>query len=77
MSDIIISENDIVYATRNLHKWTKDEKPSDVNFPYALMKPKIRKDPLGCVLIIGLVSVSDRDLSCPDLLRFGHNVLVC
>jgi beta-apo-4'-carotenal oxygenase len=46
-------ENDIVFATKNLHKWAKDEKAPDIDFTNSLVNPKIRKDPLGCVLIIG------------------------
>ncbi|KAJ5482856.1 Beta-apo-4'-carotenal oxygenase [Penicillium diatomitis] len=45
--------NDIVFTTRNLHKWVKDEKAPDIELSFKLMSPKIRKDPLGCVLVIG------------------------
>ncbi|KAJ6014546.1 Beta-apo-4'-carotenal oxygenase [Penicillium herquei] len=45
--------NDIVFVTKNLHKWMKDEKPADIDFTFKFMNPKIRKDPLGCVLVIG------------------------
>ncbi|GLI82293.1 hexadecenal dehydrogenase [Penicillium ochrochloron] len=45
--------NDIVFTTRNLHKWVKDEKADDIDLPFKVMRPKIRKDPLGCVLVIG------------------------
>lgn len=48
-------ENDIVFVTRNLHKWAKDEKAEDIDLTWKFMSPKIRKDPLGCVLVIGLV----------------------
>ncbi|KAL6251239.1 Hexadecenal dehydrogenase [Rhinocladiella similis] len=45
--------NDIVFITRSLHKWVKDEKAPDIDLSFKLMSPKIRKDPLGCVLVIG------------------------
>ncbi|KAJ5557140.1 hypothetical protein N7494_001055 [Penicillium frequentans] len=45
--------NDVVFTTRNLHKWVKDEKAPDIDLQFKLMGPKIRKDPLGCVLVIG------------------------
>ncbi|KAJ5779615.1 hypothetical protein N7457_007335 [Penicillium paradoxum] len=45
--------NDIVFTTRNLHKWVKDEKAPDIDLAFKFMNPKIRKDPLGCVLVIG------------------------
>lgn len=46
--------NDIIFACRNLHKWMKDEKAEDIELTYKFMSPKIRKDPLGVVLVIGL-----------------------
>lgn len=49
--------NDIVFTTRNLHKWVKDEKAPDIDLTFKFMNPKIRKDPLGCVLVIGYVVV--------------------
>ncbi|KAJ5777917.1 hypothetical protein N7520_001163 [Penicillium odoratum] len=45
--------NDIVFTCRNLHKWVQDEKAADIDLNFKLMNPKIRKDPLGCVLVIG------------------------
>ncbi|KAJ5504084.1 Aldehyde dehydrogenase NAD(P)-dependent [Penicillium fimorum] len=45
--------NDIVFTTRNLRKWAKDEKASDIDLAFKFMSPKIRKDPLGTVLVIG------------------------
>ncbi|KAJ5608339.1 Aldehyde dehydrogenase NAD(P)-dependent, partial [Penicillium hordei] len=45
--------NDIVFTTRNLPKWARDEKAPDIDLQFKLMRPKIRKDPLGCVLVIG------------------------
>lgn len=46
-------QNDIVFVTRNLHKWVKDEKAEDIELAFKFMNPKIRKDPLGVVLVIG------------------------
>ncbi|KAL4921672.1 Aldehyde/histidinol dehydrogenase [Aspergillus aurantiobrunneus] len=46
-------ENDIVFITKNLHKWAKDEKADDIDLTFKFMNPKIRKDPLGTVLVIG------------------------
>ena len=45
--------NDLVFVCKNLAKWMKDEKPGDIPFANALVSPRIRKDPLGCVLVIG------------------------
>lgn len=53
IAEVIMLENDIVFATKNLAKWAKDEKAPDVDFMYSFMKPKIRKDPMGTVLVIG------------------------
>ncbi|KAF7591300.1 hypothetical protein BBP40_001676 [Aspergillus hancockii] len=45
--------NDIVLTTRSLHTWVKDEKAHDIDFVFKFTRPKIRKDTLGCVLVIG------------------------
>ena len=55
VSDIKMVENEIVYVTTNLPKWAKDEKAPDIDFVNSLVRPGIRKDPLGCVLVIGSV----------------------
>lgn len=52
--------NDIVFTSRNLHKWVKDEKAPDIDLSFKFMNPKIRKDPLGCVLVIGYVEIYRR-----------------
>lgn len=46
-------ESDIVYVSQNLEKWAQDEKPEDIPLMNYFMSPRIRKEPLGCVLIIG------------------------
>ncbi|EEP75715.1 conserved hypothetical protein [Uncinocarpus reesii 1704] len=53
LAEITALENDIIFTTKNLPKWAKDEKAPDIDLTYSLMKPTIRKDPLGCVLVIG------------------------
>ena len=45
--------NDTIFCCKNLAKWTKDESAPDIPLTNKLLSPKIRKDPLGCVLIIG------------------------
>lgn len=45
--------NDIVFICNNLEKWMKDEKAPDIPLMNAAFSPKIRKDPLGVVLVIG------------------------
>lgn len=56
LAEVSWVQNDIIFVCRNLEKWAKDEKPPDIDFVNSLMSPRIRKDPLGCVLIIGSVS---------------------
>ncbi len=53
LSEIDWVKNDIVFATRNLAKWMKDEKAADVPLFAVPLRPKIRKEPLGTVLVIG------------------------
>lgn len=55
VSEIDWCLNDIVFVCKNLARWAKDEKAADIPFTLSALKPKIRKDPLGCVLVIGLV----------------------
>ncbi|KAK5116998.1 hypothetical protein LTR62_006719 [Meristemomyces frigidus] len=45
--------NDTLFMLENLEKWMKDESAEDQSLTNKLMKPMIRKDPLGAVLIIG------------------------
>lgn len=47
--------NDCIFVQQRLEKWMQDEKPEDVPFIHSFNSPRIRKDPLGCVLIIGCV----------------------
>jgi beta-apo-4'-carotenal oxygenase len=53
LADIAWVENDAIFVANNLEKWAKDEKAPDIPLMNSLLKPRIRKDPLGCVLIIG------------------------
>ena len=57
--------NTCIYCCDNLDKWAKDETAADIQLANKLLFPKIRKDPLGCVLIIGYV---------PSLLQGNHTV---
>ncbi|RMZ87967.1 hypothetical protein DV736_g4818, partial [Chaetothyriales sp. CBS 134916] len=53
LSEITWVQNDIIFITKNLEKWVKDEKPADISWSNKLVSPRIRKDPLGTVLVIG------------------------
>lgn len=48
-------ENDIVFISKNLEKWAKDEAAPDIPFVMKALGPKIRKEPIGTVLVIGYV----------------------
>lgn len=45
--------NDIILVNNSLKAWAKDETAPDIPLSNKLVNPKIRKDPLGAVLIIG------------------------
>ncbi|KAI9716506.1 MAG: hypothetical protein M1828_007666 [Chrysothrix sp. TS-e1954] len=45
--------NDVIFVANSLEKWAKDEPAPDIDLMNKAFSPKIRKDPLGCVLIIG------------------------
>lgn len=53
IAEIAWVQNDIVFMANNLDKWCKDEKAENINFTNRFMNPRIRKDPLGLVLVIG------------------------
>jgi beta-apo-4'-carotenal oxygenase len=53
LSEVDWCKNDIVFITRNLAKWMKDEKPPDIPLSNSLLNPRIRKEPLGTILVIG------------------------
>ena len=46
-------QNDIIFMCNNLEKWAKDESAPDIPLMNKAFSPRIRKDPLGTVLIIG------------------------
>ena len=46
-------KNEILYMCSKLRKWAKDEPPADIPLMHSVLSAKIRKEPLGCVLIIG------------------------
>ncbi|KAL8956838.1 MAG: hypothetical protein Q9193_005740 [Seirophora villosa] len=53
LAEIEWCKNDIIFVTQNLPKWVKDETAPDIPLMNKLLSPRIRKDPLGAVLIIG------------------------
>lgn len=53
VSEIEWVKNDIIFMTQNLEKWMKDEKPADIAWAHSIVRPRIRKDPLGVILVIG------------------------
>ncbi|KAI9735895.1 MAG: hypothetical protein M1834_001361 [Cirrosporium novae-zelandiae] len=53
LSEIFWCQNDILFMCDNLEKWVREEKAPDIPLTNALLRPTIRKDPLGCVLVIG------------------------
>jgi beta-apo-4'-carotenal oxygenase len=53
VAEIDWTRNDIIFQSQNLKKWMQDEKPADIAFSNRLVSPKIRKDPMGVVLVIG------------------------
>lgn len=52
-------KNDIIFICDNLEKWMKDEAAPDIDITNKFMSPKIRKDPLGAVLVIGYARPSE------------------
>ncbi|KAI9694453.1 MAG: hypothetical protein M1822_000069 [Bathelium mastoideum] len=46
-------ENDTIFMCKNLPNWIKDESAPDISLMNKAVAPKIKKDPVGAVLIIG------------------------
>ncbi|EEH45345.2 hexadecenal dehydrogenase [Paracoccidioides brasiliensis Pb18] len=78
LSEISLCENDIIFVQKNLAKWAKDEKAQDIDLTFSFMKPVIRKDPLGCVLVIGAFNVPFSLTLCPlvGAIAAGNTVVV-
>ncbi|GJC98079.1 aldehyde dehydrogenase [Colletotrichum higginsianum] len=53
LSEVEWCANDCLYMLKNLEKFAADEKCEDVPLTYAMLKPRIRKEPLGMILVIG------------------------
>lgn len=71
LTEIDWCKNDILFCCKNLEKWAKDETAADIPWSLKLLSPKIRKDPLGCVLVLGFV-VSRGSCSCEYWLIMHH-----
>ncbi|CAI0644005.1 unnamed protein product [Colletotrichum noveboracense] len=53
LSEIEWCANDCLYMIKKMDQFAKDETPEDVPLTFAALKPRIRKEPLGMVLVIG------------------------
>ncbi|CZS92294.1 hypothetical protein WAI453_000176 [Rhynchosporium graminicola] len=53
LSEIDWCKNDIIFVTKNAEKWMKDEAAPDIPLTNTLLNPRIKKEPLGTVLVIG------------------------
>lgn len=51
--EIVMQKNDILYILKNLDSWAKEEKATGLPLSLSLLNGKVRKEPLGCTLIIG------------------------
>lgn len=56
---------DCMYCIKNLEEWVKDDKNVDVALSYAMLKPRIKKEPLGPALIIGAYNFPVNLNMCP------------
>lgn len=59
MSEVGWLYKDILFALDQLDKWAAPEGQPDMEVLYKiLMKPRIRKEPIGTVLIVGCVAIA-------------------
>ncbi|KAI0164301.1 aldehyde dehydrogenase [Hypoxylon sp. FL1284] len=57
LSEINHLQQDLYLTISKLKDWAKDSKDIDYPWSFAAMKPRIRKEPLGTVLVIGAYNV--------------------
>lgn len=57
LTELDFCTNTILYDINHLKEWAKDVSAPDVPLDMKILRPKIRKDPLGVVLIIGSVAI--------------------
>lgn len=74
LAELDFCTNTLIYDINNLEKWAKDEKSPDVPFDMMILRPKIRKDPLGTVLIVGSVT-PNTTMSWPSESSVAHSCL--
>lgn len=65
ISEVGWAIQDALYTIKNVEKWAQDDKDVDVDLQYKLLKPRIRKEPLGAVLIIGTYNFPVNLNVCP------------
>ncbi|CAD6505203.1 BgTH12-00697 [Blumeria graminis f. sp. triticale] len=65
LTEIDWCKNDIIFVTENLKKWMKDEAACDMPLSYSFVRPRIRKEPLGTVLVIGAYNFPFQLSLCP------------
>lgn len=53
LSETLWLLGEIIFTLKNLDKWLKDEPAPDIPWIYKALSPKIRKDPMGTVLVVG------------------------
>ncbi|KAH8202283.1 hypothetical protein TruAng_003560 [Truncatella angustata] len=65
ISEVGWAIQDCLYTIKNVEKWAKDESYTDVDLQFKLLKPTIRKEPLGASLIIGTYNFPVNLTVCP------------
>jgi beta-apo-4'-carotenal oxygenase len=65
ISEVGWAIQDCMYTIKNVEKWAQDDKDVDVDLQMKLLKPRIRKEPLGAVLIIGTYNFPVNLNVCP------------
>ncbi|KAK8027007.1 aldehyde dehydrogenase 3H1 [Apiospora marii] len=65
VSEIDWTLGDCLNAIKNLEKWVKDDKDIDVALSFSMLKPRIKKEPFGAVLIIGTYNFPVQLNMCP------------
>jgi beta-apo-4'-carotenal oxygenase len=65
LTEIDWAIQDCMFTIQNLTKWVQDDKDVDVPLTMSMTRPRIRKEPLGAVLIIGTYNLPINLNICP------------
>ncbi|ORY63052.1 aldehyde dehydrogenase [Pseudomassariella vexata] len=65
MTEVGWAIQDCMFVIQNLEKWAQDDTNVDIALSFAMLKPRIKKEPIGTVIIIGTYNFPVNLVVCP------------